>query len=167
MQVIIEIVFADMPVRLGINALDLGPIALQFLADHHRIGSQNALPQIRLIDADQHAVIGADDDPGIDFNAAFHRWQPRACIDDVSRGRGFSGEQIGHMQRQSHSAANRSRGDEKLSAIDFRRHMFLLSLWPSELPLCGCHCGFPHRCRSGRYWSSHGRYRHRSDGDCA
>ncbi len=121
-QMIVEIVFADMAVGLGIDALNLGPVALQFLADHHRVRGQDALAQIRLIDADQHAVIGGDDNPGIDLDAAVGGRQPGARIDDVSRDTGFGGGRMGKIQRHRHAAANGRGGDEKLSAIDFRRH---------------------------------------------
>ena len=81
MQMIIEIVFADVPVGLGIDALHLRPVSAQLFANHHRIGGQDPLPQIRLIDADQHAVIGRDHNPWTDLDPCFGRRQPRHAID--------------------------------------------------------------------------------------
>ncbi len=45
----------------------LAPVALQFLADHHRVGGPDALAELGLRDADRHRVVRRDDDPGVDL----------------------------------------------------------------------------------------------------
>src|SRR5262245_35970762 len=45
----------------------LGPVALQFLADHHGVGGPDPLAELRLPDPDRYCVVRRDDDPGVDL----------------------------------------------------------------------------------------------------
>ena len=58
---------ARVAVGRGVLGTDLRPVALQFLAHHHRVRRPDALTELGLRDPDRDGVVGCHHDPRVDF----------------------------------------------------------------------------------------------------
>ncbi len=104
-------------VRGGVLRAHLAPVALQLLADHHRVGRPDALAKLGLPDADDDRVVGRDDNPRVDLRRRrifVPERAGRACRLRARPGR--------HPEAEHERAVSRGDGGEKLSTIDVGRH---------------------------------------------
>src|SRR5580700_11108532 len=120
-EVVVGVVLPDMAIGIGVDGLHLRPVALQFLAYHHRVRSQHTLTQFRLVDANEDTIIGTDDDPRIDFDPALRGRLPRPGVDPTSND-SFRSARVREIDGQRHATADCCGRDQELSAIDFRCH---------------------------------------------
>ncbi len=147
----------DVLVGRGELGAHLGPVAVELLGDELRERRIGALPHLGAGDANDDAVVGMDDDPGVDFGG--------------SRAAGRRG---GDREREfEREAAGERRGNlEELATGDSDRHGLLLRpSSPRERRNFRRAHGSPfspgRRCRSGTGWSWPRRCPRRSASDAS
>src|SRR4029453_10683162 len=111
-----DAVAGEVLARRRILPLHLFPVALELLADELGEAGERALAHLRAGDADDHVLVGLDDDPGADLAAfrAQHTLRQRVA-------------EPGDIDAQSQAAASRCAGYQELAPGDIR------------LRCCSCH----------------------------
>ena len=90
--------------RGGVFGGHLGPVGVEFLGDELCQAGQRALAHLHAGDADDHGVVGLDDDPGIDLGCGLG---------------GLCGAGEGHGETEREGAGGGAGAGQELAAGDF------------------------------------------------
>ena len=149
---------ARVAVGRGVLGTDLRPVALQFLAHHHRVRRPDALTELGLRDPDRNSVVGCHHDPGVDFGGG------RLLVPGSAgrrRGRCLRLRlRVGlrrHPEAEHESALRGGHRGQELAAGDVGVHLTS----PSDRRRGGWLSGCGNTCRIGRRWSLARRCRRR------
>ena len=102
----------------------LAPVALQLLADHHRVGGPDALAKLGLRDADRHRVVRRDDDPRVDL-ASRRLLVPGRRAARSARSRAKAARSRARRRRERPPRWRGTRGDRRSNVM--RHYAFMRS----------------------------------------
>jgi hypothetical protein len=77
---LVLVVVAQVPVRVGEHRLNLRPVHVQLLGDHHRDRGQRPLTHLGMRHADRDDAVLVDREPRVDLDAVGRR-RPRLRLD--------------------------------------------------------------------------------------